>query len=430
MPENNKENIEQAENVQTTDKSDVGELDAASRSLAEALRVSFVILKIIMFLLVVIFLASGFFTVGPEEQGLVLRFGKIRGIGPEKLLGPGLHWSFPYPIDEIITIPVKKVQTLVIDSFWYHQSELEKLDTGPKKKRFVPRTLNPIRDGYCLTRNEKIAGVSGNDYNIVHSKWQLNYLIDNAELFFKNVDVDEPAPGKRFSDVIAESIAPLLKSLAADVIVTTMVNFSIDEAIVGKAEISAGAARLLQNKLDRIGCGIKVDSMQITQIEWPRQVDNAFLRSIKASQENQKLISQAKGYADNILNEVGGGGVYEILDALNDSDVNELQMELLWSRLAGSAQETIAQARAYRTKVVESAKADAEYLQTLLPEYKKRPELVLQKIYQDAIEFVLDNVDEKIIVQPSPGGKSREIRIELNKDPAAKPKHSGDQKLF
>ncbi|MBA7650453.1 hypothetical protein ES703_58259 [subsurface metagenome] len=71
------------------------EFDAAGKSLSEALRISFIILKIIMIVLVIVFLASGFRTVGSDEQALVLRFGKIRGVGENRLLGPGAHWVFP-----------------------------------------------------------------------------------------------------------------------------------------------------------------------------------------------------------------------------------------------------------------------------------------------------------------------------------------------
>ncbi len=94
----------------------------------------------------------------------------------------------------------------------------------------------------------------------------------------------------------------------------------------------------------------------------------------------------------------------------------------MWAELAGEAQEKIADARAYRTQVVEIAKANAEYLQRILPEYRKRPELVIQKIYQDAIEYILNNTDEKMIIQPTEGTKGREIRVLLNRDPAIKPK--------
>ena len=71
------------------------ELDAAGKSLSEALRMSFIILKVIMIVLIVAFLASGFETVGSNEQALVLRFGKIRGLGEQRLLGPGPHWILP-----------------------------------------------------------------------------------------------------------------------------------------------------------------------------------------------------------------------------------------------------------------------------------------------------------------------------------------------
>ena len=114
------------EEVKETIKN-INEPDAAERALSDALKVSFTILKWIMFLLLIFFLASGFKTVGPDEQALVLRFGKIRGIAEERVLKPGLHWILPYPIDEIIRIPVKKRISIPIDSFWYFQTVAEKL---------------------------------------------------------------------------------------------------------------------------------------------------------------------------------------------------------------------------------------------------------------------------------------------------------------
>jgi hypothetical protein len=86
------------------------EFDAAGKSLSEALGISFIILKVIMVVLVIIFLASGLRTVGSNEQALVLRFGKIRGIGENRVLGPGLKLLFPYPIHEIVKIPTAKKQ--------------------------------------------------------------------------------------------------------------------------------------------------------------------------------------------------------------------------------------------------------------------------------------------------------------------------------
>ena len=178
----------------------------------------------------------------------------------------------------------------------------------------------------------------------------------------------------------------------------------------------------MQNKLDQIESGISAVSIQLTDVTWPRQIGHAFLASIRTSQLSQKNISEARSYAENTINEAGGPVADKLLEALNDPETNDTKREALWEQLAGEAQEIIAQAKAYRTKVVEDARANAEYLQTILPEYKKSPDLVLQEIYQDTIEYVLNNTDEKLIIQSTEGAKGSEIRVLLNRDPSIKPK--------
>ena len=410
-------------------KEAAGALDVAGRSLFEALRVSFIILKVIMIVLVVLFLTSGFRTVGSDEQALVLRFGKIRGVGDQRVLGPGLHWVFPYPIDTIVKIPVEKRTNLPINSFWYFQTREEMLPKGPKTQIRVPVELNPLKDGYCLTRSQKqgrtLAGVVGSDYNIIHCKWQLTYKIDDAERFFRNIYIDDVRPGQSYGEVIDSSIAPLLQGLFEDAVVTAMVNYTIDEALfLSQDRITGHIGKLLQEKLDKIQSGINVVSVQLTDSIWPRQVNNAFLASLRASQESQKSISEAKGYAEKTLNEAAGPIAEELLAVLvlEKKDISEDEQELLWSQLAGEGRELIAEAKAYKTKTIESAKANAEYLQKILPEYQKRPKLVIQDIYQEAIEYVLNNADEKIIIQPAKGLKGQELRILINRDPAIRPK--------
>jgi membrane protease subunit HflK len=404
------------------------EFDAAGKSLSDALRFSFMILKVIMIILIIAFLASGFRTVGPDEKALVLRFGKIRGVTEERVLGPGAHWVFPYPIDEVVKIPVEKKVNLAVNSFWYYQTKNEILGEDPKMKPRVAVKLDPTREGYSLTRTTRqsgeILGSDGSDYNIVHSKWQLTYKIDDIEMFFKDVYVDEIKPGQIYFDVITDSIKPLLQNVFEEAVVTALVNYTIDEAIKSKDTIPRHVKRLVQQELDSIESGIKVISVYLTDITWPRQVDDAFLASIRASQESQKVISEARTYAENTLSEAGGPVAEQLLATLKDKSITEEGREYLWLQLAGSAQERIAEARAYRTQVVETAKANAEYLQQLLPEYRKRPELVIQKIYQDTIEFVLNNADEKFVIQPTEGAAGKELRIMVNRDPSLKLKSS------
>ena len=403
-------------------------LDTGSKSLSDAFRISFVVLKIIMIVLIIAFLASGFKTVGSDERAIVLRFGKILGVGEERILGPGPHWVFPYPIDEIIKIPVERMVNLPINSFWYFQTKEELLGEGPKRKTQPGEKLDPIKDGYCITRSEKqkeaIADSDGSDYNIVHCKWQITYQIDDPERFFRNVYVEDANPGEAYFDVISRTITPLLENLFEDSVVTAMVDYTIDEAIKSQDRIPKHVAKLLQEKLDKTESGIKVVSIYLTDITWPRQVDEAFVASIKASQSSQKAIIEARTYAENTLNEAAGPVAERLFVTLRDKKTSEEEKELLWPQVAGKAEEKLAQARAYRTKVVEIARANAEYLQQLLPEYRKRPQLVVQKIYQDAMEYILNNVDEKFVIQPSNG----KIWVLLNRDAALKPKSDKEQK--
>jgi membrane protease subunit HflK len=378
---------------QAPDKSGTEDLDAAGKSLSEALEISFVILKVIMAVLILAFLASGFKTVGSDEKALVLRFGKIRGVGENRVLKQGPYWIFPYPVDTMVKIPVEKKVDLTVRSFWYYQSP-ERMLSEPsiEKTRFLPE-LDPINDGYCITRseeqNETISGSDGSDYNIVHCKWQLTYQIDDPERFFTNIYVEDVNPGDIYFDVITKTITPLLQNLFEDVIVTATVNYTIDDVMFKKvASLTEHIRGLLQEKFDTIESGIKVVQVQLTDKTWPRQVDVAFQASVSASQRSDQTIRKADTDAKNTVIEAGA-----------------------------LAQEKIAEARAYRTKVVASARANADYLRQLLPEYRKHPELVVQKIYQDAIERIFTNVNEKFIIP-----KGAEWRILVNRDPSLKPK--------
>lgn len=425
---------------------DVTKFDAAEKSLSDALGLSFVILKIIMIVLVVAFLASGFKTVGNDEQALVLRLGAIRGVGQEnRVLGPGWHWVFPYPIDEVVKIPVEKQIDLAVTSFWYKETRDDVLPAGARDRRQPPPKLNPLTEGYCLTGSERTrlrhamadvpltgdltadrredtsVAIEGSDYSIVHLKWKVVYQISDIERFFRNVDVRGVKPGEVYINLMEEDVTPLLKSVVESSVVTAMVHYSIDDAIGSRDRIRRHVARLVQEQLDAIESGIRVTSVQLVESQWPKQVDKAFQTSITASQDSEEEVSKARGYAQETLTRTAGQVAESLYEALmNPEDVNEAELERLWSKVAGDVQDTIAQARAYRTEVVEAAKADAMYLQSILPEYRKRPELVQQRIYLDTIERVLANADEKFVIQPSKDLKGREIRVLINSQPGKK----------
>ncbi|MHC4771195.1 MAG: SPFH domain-containing protein, partial [Planctomycetota bacterium] len=170
----------------------------------------------------------------------------------------------------------------------------------------------------------------------------------------------------------------------------------------------------------------KIGDVRASRIVWPRQVDEAFQASSKARQESEQIRIDASSYREKLLTDTGGSGAEDILERLKQPGLSQSEQEELVANLSGQVQTEISEARLYRTKVVEDAKANAEYMQKLLPEYRKNPELVLQKIYQDAIEQVLANADEKIFMQTREGLPD-EIRLMLNRDPNIK-KNKAKQK--
>ena len=160
--------------------------------------------------------------------------------------------------------------------------------------------------------------------------------------------------------------------------------------------------------------------MQLTKSEWPRQVDKAFEDFIRASQSSQTAVSEARTYADTVLSETAGPVVDELFAVLKGKQESEEEEQYVWDNVAGAARETMAEARAYRTEVVETAKANADYLQQILPEFRKRPELVVHRIWLDAIEDVLNKADEKFVIHGARGTKGKEIRVIVNRAQSTK----------
>jgi len=423
--EDNKNN-QQPQSEAAGHQRDLAESDAGTRSLSDALKISFVVLKLIMIALVIFFITSGFETVDSDEEAIVLRFGKMKSEVLKSRSVP--YWIFPYPIEEMIKIPVKKKVDLDVESFWYFQTEAEKLSDTKKQVR-GDAPLRPTIDGYCLVRGEAKEGVVGSlsesDYNIVHCKWRLIYQIDNPKEFFRNVYVQRAKPGEVYFDVIKTSINPLIQDIIESSVVTAMVHYTIDEAMFEKVErVSEHVRRLVQARLDNIKSGITVVSIQLFDITWPLQVDRAFQESITAFQIKQTRVNEARTYSQKILNEAGGPVTVELLAVLKDPNASEEKLEFLWSQLAGEAQKKITEARAYRTSVVKNAKANAEYLREILSEYRKRPQLVIQEIYKTAMEQILSDAEEKIIMQPVESQKGKEVRILYNRDPLIRTKKS------
>jgi membrane protease subunit HflK len=334
-------------------------LDAGSQALAEALRSSFAIVKIVMVLMVLAFFGSGFFQVGPSEKAVILRFGRPVGEGKSILLGPGLHWSFPYPIDEVVKIPITEIQKVTSTTGWYFttpEQELsgEELPAGP--------SLNPAIDGYAITA----------DRNIVHTRATLNYHIDDPISYIFN-----------FASA-SNSIQNTLNSA----LLYTAAKFNVDDILTRDvAGFQDAVLARVSDLTDQEHLGIIIDNCQVQSVA-PRQLQDVFARVTEAQQNQSKQINDANAYRDKTL--------------LNAS---------------AQASAITTEAATASTNYVKAIQADAKAFTDLLPAFKMDRNLFAQQKLAETMTVVLTNVQDKFFLPQRADGQPRELRLQLNREP-------------
>ena len=238
-------------------------------ALTGALNASFRVLHWLMALVVVAYIFSGVFNVHQGERAYVLIFGKIDGLAGERLLEPGLHWTWPRPIAEIVRIPTERVQTVDSGTFWYRG---ENQSAG---------TIRPGTDGYTLT----------GDANLIHSKWAIRYTVIDPEIV---------------SFRLANLEAILQRELDHAVLQCTA-RRSVDQALRTEIEALRGAVDAeLRRRTEMLALGIRLERVDILALAPPRQVTAAFASVIESEQDRSSKISTARAAATRSLNEAAG----------------------------------------------------------------------------------------------------------------------------
>ena len=333
-------------------------MDAGSQALAEALRSSFAIVKVVMVLLVLLFLASGFFTVGPQERAILLRFGRPVGEGEKALLMPGLHWSLPYPIDESIKVSISGLQQVRSSVGWYALTPEQEL-SGIEPPAGGP--LNPIVDGYALTA----------DANIIHARAILTYRInDPIRYVFNFVNA---------SNAVQNAVDNALLYAAS--------RFKVDDILTRDIAGFQEAVRRRATQLAEMqDLGIVVEQCAVQSVP-PRQLKDAFANVLKAEVTRSKVLNEARSSENQATN-----------------------------KASADAASRINLAQSLRTNLVSDITAQAERFQEILPQYKDHPALFAQQRLTETLGRVLTNVQDKIFVADSADGKPKELRLLLNRE--------------
>ncbi|MBA4742385.1 MAG: FtsH protease activity modulator HflK [Azoarcus sp.] len=220
----------------------------------------------LLVLLLVVWLASGFYTVDANQRGVVLRFGEH-----VKTSEPGLNWRVPYPIETHEIVDVTGVRTVEVG---YRGTDRNKV----------------LREALMLTQ----------DANIVNIQFAVQYILGSPEDYLFN---------NRFPD---DSVIQTAETAMREIVGKSTMDFVLYE---GREDIAANAQQLMQTILDRYEAGILISRVTMQNAQPPEQVQAAFDDAVKAGQDRERLRNEGEAYRNEVVPRARGDAARLIEEA-------------------------------------------------------------------------------------------------------------------
>lgn len=212
-------------------------------------------------LIVLVWMATGFYIVDQGSRGVVLRFGKH-----VETTMPGPRWHMPFPVESATVVNMEQVRTIEIG---YRSAEG---GSGRSKE---------LRESLMLTDDE----------NIIDLQFAVQYNLKNVEdTLFNNRSVDEAVRG------IAETAI-------REVVGKSKLDFALYE---GRDEVAVNTKKLMQEVLDRYKTGVNVVSVTMQNAQPPEQVQAAFEDAVKAKQDLERQKNEGQAYANDVIPKARG----------------------------------------------------------------------------------------------------------------------------
>ena len=293
------------------------------------------------------------FRVDASEQGIVLRFGKH-----VRTVEPGLQMKLPWPIENVYTVPVRKVQSI----------------------EFGFQTVSAGRKTEYAKRNkhlDEVAEMLTGDLNIAHVEWVVQYKIDDAMRSLFSIGDENSLSGRLISSIRRDDINPAIPDTIRDVSESVMRKLvgdrSVDSVLtLGREEISSEAKIEIQEMLDVFDAGVEIITVKLQTTSPPESVKEAFQEVNRARQNKERVVNQAEG---------------------------ERNRQIPAAR--GKAQQMISEAEGYQARTVMETLGQVKAFNAKLDEYEKAPEVTKQRLYLEAMEEVLGQVGNKTIIDES-----------------------------
>ena len=290
-------------------------------------------------LAIIVWAGTGVYTIGPGENAALRLFGAVQG---NPVTQEGLHWWWPTPIG-------KKDVVLV--------TETRRMELGFRSNE--TGAGNPFPTEALM--------ISG-DLNIVDVQMVVQYNIKSLNNFLFRVD----DPGEESRAIpTGRPDGRTLKDAAEAALRLVVGQRSIDDVLVrNREEVEEQTKIRLQEILDSYSTGINIETVQLQDVKAPEEVRDAFDDVLRARQERDTRINQARAFEADII-----------------------------PRAEGDAERIKEAAQAFRQARIARARGEAEQFKSILTEYQKSREVTRQRLYLEAMEEVLPGVS-KIIISP------------------------------
>src|SRR6516165_8622701 len=282
-------------------------------------------------ILLIVLAWTSYYTVQAESEGVVLRFGRFL-----KTVEPGLHFKLPFGIDEVFVLPTQR------------QLKLEFGFTTPGY------LTNPIQASQDEEAEKSM--VTG-DLNAALVEWVVQYRIQDPRQYL----FDVRNPGQTLRDLSEAAMREVVGDRTVDELIT-----------IGRQAIETEALARMQELSTRYQLGIRVDQVQLKNVNPPRQVQASFNEVNKAQQDRENAINVANGEYNRVV-----------------------------PKAKGEADQQIRAAEGYRFKRVNEAEGDVAAFSAVLQQYVKAPEITRTRLYLETMGEILPQTGQKIIVDES-----------------------------
>ena len=235
---------------------------------------------------VVVWLATGFYRVEPDEVGVELVLGKVTDQTP-----PGLNYNWPYPIGTVYTPEVLRIREMTVG--------MEEFVTGSSV-----RSRDVAEESLMLTGDENIVDV---DFKV---QWRIKNTPEGVNDYLFIIQNPEG------------TVKAVAESAMREVVGESQIDSILTE---NRAPIQDAVQNLMQTTLDTYRAGIEITQVQMQKVDPPQQVIDAF-RDVQAARADQERIqNEAQAYANRVVPEARGEAakVLEAARAYRDQTVAE-----------------------------------------------------------------------------------------------------------